>query len=188
MSLYNNFFFGEESLREGARSTRPPPSYLTLTLTLTLTCMKMYKSDDQISITLSLSLSKYLDLIFFFALPRFACTIVTFAVPRYACLLFSLAQPRYACVGLLCFLLSISSSFIAFYDSQKAAKSLQNQPKAAFLEKRVLLPSLVNMCFSPSFSVHVQNLDIFFYIHISIEDGLFGASSCLPRRSDRQAQ
>ena len=39
MSLYNNF--GEESLREGARSTRPPPSYLTLTR------MKMYKSDDQ---------------------------------------------------------------------------------------------------------------------------------------------
>ena len=41
--MYKNF--GEESLREGARSTRPPPSYLTLTLILTI--MKMYKSDDQ---------------------------------------------------------------------------------------------------------------------------------------------
>ena len=51
MSLYNNF--GEESLREGARTARPPPSYLTLTLTR----MKMFKSNDQISITLSLSLS-----------------------------------------------------------------------------------------------------------------------------------
>ena len=41
LSLYKNF--GEESLREGAQSTHPPPNYLTLTLTR----MKMFKSDDQ---------------------------------------------------------------------------------------------------------------------------------------------
>ena len=171
MSLYNNF--GEESLREGARSTRPPPSYLTLTLTR----MKMYKSDDQRIKSQSHSHShshshsqKYLDLIFFFVLPRFACAIVTFtqpryaclhfsfAQPRYACLLFTFAQPRYACVGLLCLLLTISSSFIAFHDFQKAAKSLQNRPKAAFLEKRACAFSHLLACAFDSKSV--QNLNV----------------------------
>ena len=100
-------------------------------------------SSDQISITLS----KYLDLIFFFALPWFACAIVTFAAPRYAC------------VGLLCFLLTISSSFIAFHDFQKAAKSLQNRPKATFLENCACAFHHLLVCAFDS--KRVRNLDLF---------------------------
>ena len=146
------------------------PELISLSLSLSLAWRW---SKDQISITLSLSLSKYLDLIFFFALPRFACAIVTFVAPRQACLLFSLAQPRdacllfsfsqprYACVGLLWFLLTISSSFIAFHDFQKAAKSLQNWPKAAFLEKRACaFPHLLACAFD---SKSVRNLDVSFF-------------------------
>ena len=152
MSLYNSF--GEESLREGARSTRPPPSYLTLTLTLTR--MKMYKSNDQISITLSLSLPKYLDLIFFFALPRFACAIVTFAAPRYACLLFTRAASRY--VPSLLFLATsicvrwivvIPSHDLFFYSLSRLPKSGQKPPKSA----KSSFSRKACVCFSPSFSV-----------------------------------
>ena len=162
MSFYNNF--GEESLREGARY-HPSTPELSHSHSHSHEDVQIRWSKDQISITLSLSLSlslsKYLDLIFFFALPRFACAIVTFVAPRQACLLFSLAQPRDACVGLLWFLLTISSFFIAFHVSQKAAKSLPNQPKAAFLEKRACaFPHLLACAFD---NKSVRNLDSFFF-------------------------
>ena len=151
----------------------PPPSYLTLTLTLT--CMKMYKSDDQMIKSQShshahsqnililssslrcldsrvlLSLLQRLDMRAFFSL----------AQPRDTCLLFSFSQPQYACIGLLCFPLTISSSFIAFHVSQKAAKSLQNQPKAAFLEKRACAFHHLLVCAFDSKSI--WNPDVSFF-------------------------
>ena len=81
MSLYNNF--GEESLREVARSTRPPPSYLTLTLTLTR--MKMYKSDDQMIKSQSHSHSHSQDILItskktFWPPSLFVCSWVSFSL------------------------------------------------------------------------------------------------------------
>ena len=116
-------------------------------------------SKDQISITLSLSLSKYLilssssrclDLRALLSLSQ------RLNMRAFSSLSRNLDMRALDCCVLL---LTISSSFIAFHDSQKAAKCPQNQPKAAFLGKRALLPSLVCVCFSPSFSMRVQNLN-----------------------------
>ena len=85
-----------------------------------------------------------------------------------------------------CVLLMISSSFIAFHDSQKAAKSLQNRPKVAFLKKHACAFHYLLACTFNS--KRVQNLDALFFFNKDMKMALFEASPRLPRRSDGQAQ
>ena len=131
------YFFGEESLCEGARY-RPSTPELSHSYSHSHEDVQIRWSNDQISITLSLSLSKYLDLIFFFALPQFACAIVTFAASRYACILFTYVASRYV-PSLLFLATSIcvrwivvipSHDLLFFYSLSRLPKSSQKPPKS----------------------------------------------------------
>ena len=157
MSLYNNF--GEESLREGARSTRPPPSYLTLTLTLTLTRMKMYKSDDQMIKSQSHSHSHSQNILI---LSSSSCCINSCALLSLSQRLdmrafSSLAQPRDTCL-LLFLAASIcvrwivmipSHDLLFFYSLSRLPKSGQKPPKSA----KSSFSRKACVCFSLSFSL-----------------------------------
>ena len=107
------------------------------------------------AISLSLSLSKYLDLIFFFALPRFTCAIVSFAASRYAWLLFTRAASRHVLsllfrVASICvhWIVVFPSHHLFFYSLARLPKSDQKPPKSA----KSSFSWKACVCFSPYFS------------------------------------
>ena len=150
MSLHNNF--GEESLREGARTARPLPSYLTLTLTR----MKMFKSDDQMiksqshshshshslsKISWSYLLLRALDLHALLSLSR------NLDMRAFTSLSCSLFRATLICVRWI--IVFPSHDLFFFYSLSRLPKSSQKPPKSA----KSSFSRKACVCLSPSFGV-----------------------------------
>ena len=156
MSLYNNF--GEESLREGARSTRPPRAIsLSLSLSLAWRCTNQMIKRSNLNHTLTLTLK----ISWSYLLLRAASIRVRYCHFRSASTSVPSLLTRAAsrCVPSLLFLAAsicvrwivmIPSHDLFFYSLSRLPKSGQKPPKSA----KSSFSRKACVCFSPSFSVH----------------------------------